>query len=291
MSSTNKTEHYDLPQWVGSDKPTFLGDFNSAFLSIDKALYQAKADADNAVDVANQANTASATAEPRISRLESQMSNNNATLTTLQNTINTNKIKLESKSFQPVNTASATAEPRISRLESQMSNNNATLTTLQNTINTNKIKLESKSFQPVTSRSDVTFQYDTNLGQYPLKIDKVTIPNVCNICHIHGYITMNVPENTNALWEMVDSISFPSASEFIGTNFGTGSKRSIYGAGFTDCNFKKVGESSGSQSTTFPVSFSAGDTSKQLKMFMYQESGFVIGNTVDIMIDKTIISR
>lgn len=244
MSSTNKTEHYNLPQWVGSDKPTFLGDFNSAFLSIDQGLYQAKADADNAVDVANQANT-----------------------------------------------ASATAEPRISRLESQMSNNNATLTTLQNTINTNKIKLESKSFQPVTSRSDVTFQYDTNLGQYPLKIDKVTIPNVCNICHIHGYITMNVPENTNALWEMVDSISFPSASEFIGTNFGTGSKRSIYGAGFTDCNFNKTGETSGSQSTTFPVSLSAGDTSKQLKMFMYQESGFVIGTTVDIMIDKTIISR
>lgn len=244
MSSTNKTEHYDLPQWVGSDKPTFLGDFNSAFLSIDKALYQAKADADNAVDVANQANT-----------------------------------------------ASATAEPRISRLESQMSNNNATLTTLQNTINTNKIKLESKSFQPVSSRSDVTFQYDMNLGQFPLKIDKVIIPNVCNICHIHGYITMNLPENTDVLWEMVNSITFPSASEFIGAVFGTGSKRSIYGAGFTECNFKKTGESSGSQSTTFPVSLSAGDTSKQLKTFMYQESGFVIGNTVDLYIDTTIISK
>ena len=38
MSSTNKTQYYDLPQWSGSDNPSFSGDFNPAFLAIDTAL-------------------------------------------------------------------------------------------------------------------------------------------------------------------------------------------------------------------------------------------------------------
>lgn len=35
MGSTNKTQYLELPQWIGTDKPTFLGDFNDAFLKID----------------------------------------------------------------------------------------------------------------------------------------------------------------------------------------------------------------------------------------------------------------
>ena len=35
MSSTNQTTTLKLPHWVGSDKPTFLGDMNNAFSNID----------------------------------------------------------------------------------------------------------------------------------------------------------------------------------------------------------------------------------------------------------------
>lgn len=35
MSSTNQTTTLNLPQWIGSDKPTFLGDMNNAFSNID----------------------------------------------------------------------------------------------------------------------------------------------------------------------------------------------------------------------------------------------------------------
>lgn len=38
MSATNKTPNYDLPQWVGSDHPTWQGDLNNAMLTIDNAL-------------------------------------------------------------------------------------------------------------------------------------------------------------------------------------------------------------------------------------------------------------
>ena len=38
FSHTNRTENYDLPQFIGSDKPTWLGDFNTAMSTIDSAI-------------------------------------------------------------------------------------------------------------------------------------------------------------------------------------------------------------------------------------------------------------
>lgn len=38
MSYTNETKKLHLPQWVGTDRPTYLVDFNTAFLTIDNAF-------------------------------------------------------------------------------------------------------------------------------------------------------------------------------------------------------------------------------------------------------------
>lgn len=38
MSHTNETKKLHLPQWVGTDRPTYLVDFNKAFLNIDNAF-------------------------------------------------------------------------------------------------------------------------------------------------------------------------------------------------------------------------------------------------------------
>lgn len=59
MAHTNSTENYGLPQWIGTDKPTFLGDFNSAFGTIDT---QMKSNADAASNAVSTANSASAVA-------------------------------------------------------------------------------------------------------------------------------------------------------------------------------------------------------------------------------------
>lgn len=53
MGYTNKTSHYDLPQWIASDKPSWLGDMNAAFLSIDGALEEANANSDVAITTAS----------------------------------------------------------------------------------------------------------------------------------------------------------------------------------------------------------------------------------------------
>jgi hypothetical protein len=37
MASSNLTPNLNLPQWLDSDKPTWLGDVNSAFKKLDDA--------------------------------------------------------------------------------------------------------------------------------------------------------------------------------------------------------------------------------------------------------------
>lgn len=60
MSSTNKTEHYNLSQYIGTDKPTYLGDYNSDMAKIDTGINNAQAKADSAD---GKAETAQSTAE------------------------------------------------------------------------------------------------------------------------------------------------------------------------------------------------------------------------------------
>lgn len=60
MASTNKTANYNLSQYVGTDKPTYLGDYNSDMSKIDA---QMKANADAASNAASAAGTAQSVAE------------------------------------------------------------------------------------------------------------------------------------------------------------------------------------------------------------------------------------
>lgn len=59
MASTNKTTNYNLSQFIGSDKPTYLGDYNSDMLKIDA---QMKTNADNVATAMSGIETATATA-------------------------------------------------------------------------------------------------------------------------------------------------------------------------------------------------------------------------------------
>lgn len=67
MSSTNKTTNYELSQYIGTDKPTYLGDYNSDMLKIDtqmKANATAVATAQSTANTANtNANSAQSTAD------------------------------------------------------------------------------------------------------------------------------------------------------------------------------------------------------------------------------------
>lgn len=55
MSSTNKTNYYDLSQYIGTDKPTYLGDYNSDMSKIDGAIHQVQETATTANQTAGSA--------------------------------------------------------------------------------------------------------------------------------------------------------------------------------------------------------------------------------------------
>lgn len=66
MGSTNKTTNLQLPQWIGTDKPTFLGDMNDAFLKIDNGYSDIQDSATTAESQAGQALSKATNAENNV---------------------------------------------------------------------------------------------------------------------------------------------------------------------------------------------------------------------------------
>lgn len=75
MSHTNSTPNYQLPQFVGTDKPAYLTDFNQAFSAIDTGIHAAK--------------TAADTAGTDITEVENELNETNQNLTALGSTVST----------------------------------------------------------------------------------------------------------------------------------------------------------------------------------------------------------
>lgn len=94
MASTNKTTHYELSQYVGSDKPTYLTDYNGDMLAIDTGIYNAQTKADTAY---TNAGTADGKADTAITTANSALSSAgtaNTSIGTLANLTTTEKTNL-----------------------------------------------------------------------------------------------------------------------------------------------------------------------------------------------------
>lgn len=99
MGSTNKTPNYNLPQFINTDKPTWLGDMNEAFSSIDTGMKTNSNSADSAITQASQALT---TANNAIT--EANQASSNAT------TAGETATSANTKATQALNTANQAQE-------------------------------------------------------------------------------------------------------------------------------------------------------------------------------------
>lgn len=114
MSSTNKTTYYNLSQYIGTDKPTYLGDYNSDMTKIDAGIH----DADDKATTATQ-NAGSAIA--RVGELEKTVKEHTTGIGTLQTDVTSLK--------ENVKTAQDTANTANTKADSaQTSANNAIVT-------------------------------------------------------------------------------------------------------------------------------------------------------------------
>ena len=106
MSSTNKTTNYELSQYVGSDKPTYLGDYNSDMLKIDTQMKTNATAAATADTKATTAGTNANTAITNAATADTKATNAQTTATSALNKATQNEAdisKLNIVNFNTIN--------------------------------------------------------------------------------------------------------------------------------------------------------------------------------------------
>lgn len=89
MGATNSTTNYSLSQFISTDKPAWLQDYNGDMLKIDVAIKAAKTAADSAQSTADAASSASGTNTAAITALQTTVGGLNTSVTNLQSSVNT----------------------------------------------------------------------------------------------------------------------------------------------------------------------------------------------------------
>ena len=203
MSFTNETTHYGLPQWIGSDKPTYLVDQNNAYQKIDAELYNANTTAGSAVTAAEgavqTAGAASSTAADALTAAQTASSTADSALLVAQ-TANTNA--------QAAQTAAGAAQTAAQAAQEAAAGNSITnlapaydptITYAVNDLVTAEGKLY-KCIQAVSSPE----QFDIN------KWDDVTTSEVYArgiVTTTYDILTLNLPANmhvnSSETWEAI----------------------------------------------------------------------------------------
>lgn len=99
MSSTNKTTYYKLNQYIGTDKPTYLGDYNADMSKIDEGIHTVQETATTAKQTAGSAET--------IAQKALESTKTNAT-----------NIKNLQSNVASINTSNVTRDANISKAQS-----------------------------------------------------------------------------------------------------------------------------------------------------------------------------
>ena len=89
MGATNSTTHYGLPQFVGTDKPAWLVDFNGSMASIDSAIYNAESKADTAQQAVDTADTNIQAMQASLQALQSSVASLTTVVSSNTGSINT----------------------------------------------------------------------------------------------------------------------------------------------------------------------------------------------------------
>lgn len=117
MSSTNKTTYYELSQYIGTDKPTYLGDYNSDMSKIDTGIHEAE-------DKATTASQNAGSAIARVGVVEKTVQSHTSAITTLQTDVTGLK--------ESVKTAQNTATEGSQKADSAQQTANSALLTANN---------------------------------------------------------------------------------------------------------------------------------------------------------------
>lgn len=211
MGATNHTTNYVLPQWIGSDKPTFLGDMNDAFLKIDGQMKANANSATNAESVAGSAeNTATAAGRTAAQALDAA------------NTASTNA----SQALDTANSASETANNANTTANSASAaatQAQGAANTAINMINNLKFPLPTKieRFLPSNAAGSVSVSYNEKLNMlslygYVMSNNGAMFPSGTKLFNIPG-LPSN-PKNDVELFGLSMAVESGRGTAFIKTD-------------------------------------------------------------------------
>lgn len=162
MASTNSTTHYELSQYIGTDKPTYLVDYNSDMSKIDTGIYGAKLKADNN--------------ETSIGTLSSLQTSEKSNLVGAVNEVNTNSTN-NATNIGTLSSLSTTEKSNlvgaINEVKSEADENKTNIGTLANLSTTDKSSL-------VGAVNEVKSEANTNKANIE-NFNLTTYANLTNI--------------------------------------------------------------------------------------------------------------
>lgn len=181
MASTNKTTNYELSQYVGSDKPTYLTDYNQDMSRIDAGIHAAKSEADT--NASSIGTLSSLTTEAKtslvaaINEVESETNTNTGNIAT-----NTSNIATNSTHIGTVANLTTTAKTDLVVAANEINAKVGNLTDLETTAKTSAVA----AINEINERNDFTvFKHYTD----PSASD-ITKSN-CSVRSIDMYVARN----------------------------------------------------------------------------------------------------
>ena len=141
FSSTNKTANYDLPQFVGTDKPTWLGDINQAMYDIDAGMHENATDIETMASDVASASAAASQASQDVAGLTSTVNTLSSNVTAVTTTAN-NAQQTATSALNTANTANGKADTNasaITTLTESVNTNTNDITTLKNKSNIDEV--------------------------------------------------------------------------------------------------------------------------------------------------------
>lgn len=118
MAHTNSTTHYGYPQFIGTDKPGWLTDVNTAYSNIDGDIYTAQTKADNAYTLADTADGKADNAQTTANTAVTNAGTANTNIGTMANLETTEKTNLVG-AINEVNGEISSIKNSISNIDSR----------------------------------------------------------------------------------------------------------------------------------------------------------------------------
>lgn len=217
MGSTNKTQYLELPQWIGTDQPTWLGDMNDAFLKIDTGYNTVGGNASSAISQAGKAVQKATLAETAANNAKEAADDAENTANTAQNTAQS--------ALATANTALTNANNAVDGLASKVSTTDLT----------NWVTL-STTIPEATTTSEITVLYNPTLkmlnmfGRLMASAEVFTGPTIFKITNfpfsisqnrnIYGGFFRTVSGNSSPLPVILQTNGNVNANTTITTNIG-----------------------------------------------------------------------